>query len=161
MVVPYGEALIHDWYWQGLGRLTAGTSLDCAGAQTNLSFSVSRSVDLYREAGGQTGKLSLWATFHPEMTDVETFADQCLRVRREGIRICAGAVGVPENLESIRRLRQLLPRDMYLWINKMDGMERSYTVSERQEFEKIDPYFSRELAAVEADESRCRNRFFV
>lgn len=161
MVVPYGEALIHDWYWQGLGRLTAGTSLDCAGAQTNLSFSVSRSVDLYREAGGQTGKLSLWATFHPEMTDVETFADQCLRVRREGIRICAGAVGVPENLESIRRLRQLLPRDMYLWINKMDGMERPYTASERQEFEKIDPYFSRELAAVEADESRCRNRFFV
>ena len=35
MVVPYGEALIHDWYWQGLGRRTAGTSLDCAGAQTN------------------------------------------------------------------------------------------------------------------------------
>ena len=40
MVVPYGEALIHSWYWQGLGRLGAGSALDFVGAQTNLSFSV-------------------------------------------------------------------------------------------------------------------------
>ena len=95
MVVPYGEALIHDWYWQGLGRLTAGARLDCAGAQTNLSFSVSRSLDLYRQAGGQAEKLRLWATFHPEMTDVQTFAEQCRKICQAGVSICAGAGGVP------------------------------------------------------------------
>ena len=71
MVTPYGEALIHDWYWQGLGRLASGDSLDCVGAQTNLSFSVRESMEEYRRSGGRTGKLRLWATFHPEMISAE------------------------------------------------------------------------------------------
>ena len=35
MIVPYGEALIHSWYWEGLGRLAALESMDALGAQTN------------------------------------------------------------------------------------------------------------------------------
>ncbi len=161
MVTPYGEALIHDWYWQGLGRLSAAGGMDCVGAQTNLSFPVKESVETYRKAGGMTEKLRLWATFHPEMTSVERFTAQCRRVREEGAALSAGVVGAPENLEVIRRLRKELPEDIYLWVNKMDGARRPYTDQEIQAFSDIDPVFFRELAAVRADVSRCRDRLFV
>ena len=161
MVVPYGEALIHSWYWQGLGRLGAGSALDFVGAQTNLSFSVEQSAEEYKRAGGLTGKLRLWATFHPDMVSVDEFVRQCRRVRDSGISMCAGTVGVPENLKIIRCLRQRLPSDIYLWINKMDGLGRPYTKEEIREFEAIDPFFIRELAAAEPDIRQCRDRLFV
>ncbi len=161
MVVPYGEALIHDWYWQGLGRLGAEPALDFVGAQTNLSFLAEQSVEEYKRAGGLTRKLRLWATFHPDMVSVDEFVRQCQRVRDSGISICAGAVGVPENLKVIRCLRQRLPSDIYLWINKMDGLGRPYTKEEIEEFQAVDPLFVRELAAVEPDVRQCRERLFV
>lgn len=161
MVVPYGEALIHSWYWQGLGRLSAGEEIDCVGAQTNLSFPAEESLEEYRKAGGRPEKLRLWATFHPEMTSVEAFVRQCGKIRREGAGICAGVVGVPENLEIIRRLKQELPEDIYLWVNKMDGLGRPYTEEEIQAFRETDPFFGRELISVEADIGQCRNRIFV
>lgn len=161
MVAPYGEALIHGWYWQGLGRLVSQGGLDCVGAQTNLSFPVRESMEEYRKAGGRGEKLRLWATFHPEMTSTEEFVAQCRRVGREGAALCAGVVGVPENLEIIRRLRQELPEDIYLWVNKMDGLRRPYTDGEIQAFGEIDPMFPRELAVVRADARQCGERLFV
>lgn len=41
MVVPYGEAMIHSWYWEGLAYLSAQAELEAVGIQTNLSFSIS------------------------------------------------------------------------------------------------------------------------
>lgn len=161
MVVPYGEALIHGWYWQGLGRLAAKDEMDCVGAQTNLSFPVEQSLEEYRNAGGQMGKLRLWATFHPEMTDVKTFAERCRELQDTGTLICAGAVGVPGNMEVIWRLRQLLPDGIYLWVNKMDGLGRCYTEEEIRGFRQADPLFDRELVPVEADSRKCAGRLFV
>lgn len=161
MVVPYGEALLHSWYWEGLGRLSASPAIDAVGAQTNLSFSVEPSFSHYEEAGGQLRKLKLWATFHPEMTTVEAFAEKCRRISEKGVALCAGAVGVPKNLELIRRLRGELPEKIYLWINQMDGLGRKYTEDEKKEFLKIDPYFERELLPVTGDVSRCGGRLFV
>ena len=161
MVVPYGEALIHPWYWEGLGALTKLDAIDAAGSQTNLSFSIVRSLEIFEHAGGVREKLRLWATFHPEMTSCGEFAEKCAALRREGILFCAGAVGVPENLEVLQRLREMLPREVYLWINAMDGLGRSYTEDEFQRFSSIDPYFYREIRPVPADESLCRSRLFV
>ncbi len=161
MVVPYGEALIHPWYWEGFGALTKPDAIDAAGAQTNLSFSIVRSLEIFEHAGGVREKLRLWATFHPEMTSCGEFAEKCAALRREGILFCAGAVGVPENLEVLQRLREMLPREVYLWINAMDGLGRSYTEDEFQRFSSIDPYFYREIRPVPADESLCRSRLFV
>lgn len=161
MVAPYGEALIHGWYWQGLGLLSSMDNLDCVGAQTNLSFSAEESLAQYRMAGGRTEKLRLWATFHPEMTSPGSFAQKCRQILKEGVEICAGAVGVPENLEIIRCLRMELPEEIYLWINKMDGLGRSYTEEETKNFQEIDPFFGRELEMAEADERQCQNRIFV
>lgn len=161
MIVPYGEALIHSWYWEGLGRLAALESMDALGAQTNLSFPADRSLDMYQKAGGQKEKLCLWATFHPEMADAERFAQKCQRLVKEGISLCAGTVGVPENLKEIRKLRESLPKEIYLWINKMDGLKRPYTQEEKDAFGEIDPFFERELVPVKAAPGQCQGRIFV
>lgn len=161
MVIPYGEALIHAWYWEGLGRLGAIPGIQATGAQTNLSFSVSESLKCLKEAGGKCEKLYLWATFHPEMVSVEAFSETCRTLLQEGIHLCAGAVGVPKNIRLLQELRAALPGDLYLWINRMDGLRRSYTREETEQFLEIDPYFTRELAEVSADPGQCGNRLFV
>ena len=161
MVVPYGEALIHPWYWEGLAHISACRRTDVVGAQTNASFSIAESLAYFDAYGGVREKLRLWATFHPEMTTVKEFSDRCRELADKGITLCAGAVGVPEHIGLIQKLREELPEDIYLWINKMDGLRRPYTEEEKKAFQKIDPYFSRELVPVLADESKCTERLFV
>ncbi len=161
MVAPYGEALIHPWYWEGFARLSALPQTDAVGAQTNLSFSVHKALEDYVREDGMQRKLRLWATFHPEMTSVEDFTEKCRQICSEGIAICAGAVGVPKNLPLIRLLRRELPEEIYLWVNRMDGMKRAYTPEERNAFLEIDPYFERELLPVPADGAKCHGRLFA
>lgn len=161
MVVPYGEALIHPWYWEGLAAFTASDDFDAAGAQTNLSFSVQDALERFLGAGGKGEKLRLWATFHPEMTSVEAFAEKCIQLTKAGIVLCAGAVGVPEHTALLKKLRQALPRQIYLWINQMDGRKRPYTKQEQSDFLEIDPFFLQELIPVPGDSSHCKGRLFV
>lgn len=161
MVTPYGEALIHPWYWEGLGRLGAMEVMEGVGAQTNLSFPLEESLDIYQSGGGKMEKLRLWATFHPQMIGEEEFAQTCQRLWGMGVCLCVGAVGVVENLDRIKRLRRMLPQEIYLWINRMDGLKRKYTKEEQEAFEGIDPYFGRELETVPADPARCQGRLFV
>lgn len=161
MVVPYGEALIHPWYWEGLARLSALAGGEAVGAQTNLSFPVSESMECFRRNGGDPGKLHLWGTFHPEMVSIEAFCETCRQLLKEHVRLCVGAVGVPENLTCIRKLREELPGGLYLWINRMDGLRRAYTEEETEAFWEIDPYFLRELACVPSDPGMCYGRCFV
>lgn len=161
MVVPYGEAMIHPWYWKGLGILSRLPQTEAIGIQTNLSFSLDDFLTEFLQSGGIPEKLRLWATFHPEMISPEVFAQACQNVRNKGILLSAGAVGVPENLPLLTRLRSLLPPSVCLWINKMDGLKRPYTQAEEQQFTAIDPLFSRELSRVPADKSRCRHRLFI
>ena len=161
MVVPYGEALIHDYYWEGLARLSRMGTMEAVGAQTNLSFDIERQLTIFKENGGRKEKLRVWATFHPEMTTVHLFAEQCRKLLSAGIRVCAGAVGVPENLETLRRLKETLPGGCSLWINRMDGLNRRYTEEEQQAFLRIDPWFYRELHVKKAMPEQCPGRLFV
>lgn len=167
MVVPYGEAMIHSWYWEGLARLSTLTELDAVGIQTNLSFSISDFLDCFESAGGVLEKLRLWATFHPEMTSVPEFSAKCRILAKKGVQICAGSVGVPENLNLLQALKRELQasdkkeQGIYLWVNKMDGLGRSYTQKERAAFVEIDPYFERELVSVSANAALCQGRLFV
>lgn len=161
MVVPYGEALIHSWYWEGFGNLTGTEFIEAVGAQTNLSFSIETSLRIYREAGGQTDKLRLWATFHPEMISVEEFIEKCCHIKEAGIPLSVGAVGNPENLTIIRKLRDRLPEEIYLWLNKMEGLRRFYTEKEKEEFQAIDPFFFRELVPVPGNTNQCKERLFI
>lgn len=161
LVTPYGEALLHPWYWEGLAQLSVLPWTKAVGAQTNLSFPVDASLQLFEKNGGILSKLRLWATFHPQMTTIGQFAQTCRQLAALGIRLCAGAVGVPEHLALLQQLREALPDEVYLWINRMDGLGRDYTAKEKQIFSKIDPYFYRELLPHPADVSQCRLRLFA
>lgn len=161
MVTPYGEALIHPWYWEGLAKISGLSRMEAVGAQTNLGFQISNSFSVFEKSGGNYKKLCLWATFHPEMTTVKEFASKCRKIAAEGVRISAGAVGAPENLKLLRRLRWELPKEIYFWINKMEGMKRSYTDDEIRAFLEMDPYFYRELQPHPSDAEECVERLFI
>ncbi len=160
-IVPYGEALVHSYYWEGLARLSQNPRLDAVGAQSNFSFPAELMISTFCKQGGRLDKLRLWGTFHPEMTSIEQFVQQCLFLSSQGISYCVGAVGVPGQWETIRRLRSLLPSSIYLWINKMDGMKRPYTSSEIEAFLEIDEYFEMELLHHRADASLCGDNWFI
>lgn len=160
-VVPYGEALIHPYYWEGLASLSRNPRLDAVGAQSNLSFPPEQMLSLYQHQGGRLDKLRLWGTFHPEMTTMEHFVSQCEIISKWHVSYCVGAVGNPASQKEILRLRKSLPPAVYLWINKMDGMKRQYTPSEIETFLEIDPYFELELTHHRANEAICRDNRFV
>lgn len=161
LAVPYGEALIYPWYWEGLARISTCLEIDALGAQTNLSFPIADSLGRFLQNGGNLKKLRLWATFHPEMETAKAFARKCSEITEAGASLCAGAVGVPENISLLQALRKTLPRDTYLWINRMDGLKRPYTPEEQAAFLEIDPYFLRELTPIPAVPSKCTGRLFL
>ena len=84
-IVPYGEALIHSYYWEGLARLSCNAHLDAVGAQSNFSFPVKQMLSCFKGQGGDIDKLRLWGTFHPEMTSLEAFVEQCRQLTKQKI----------------------------------------------------------------------------
>lgn len=160
-IAPYGEALIHEYYWKGLAELSALPGIQAAGAQSNFSFPVGEMLSRYEQAGGRVDKLRLWGTFHPEMTTVLEFLEQCRELGDAGILFCVGAVGVPEHLELLRELRAGLGGTVYMWINKMDGMKRKYTDSELRAFFELDANFGLELRNFPANASACSQSVLV
>lgn len=160
-IVPYGEALIHPYYWEGLARLSRNSRIEAVGAQSNLSFPVEEMLAVYKQQGGEISKLRLWGTFHPEMTTVEAFIEQCNVLSKWQVTFCIGVVGVPEQIPYIRKLREVLDSSVYLWVNKMDGLGRSYTESEIEDFTAIDEYFALELKHYIADIRLCKDNIFV
>ena len=160
-VVPYGEALIHEYYWEGLAELSGIKSVQAVGAQSNFSFPVKRMLHIYQTCGGNTHKLRLWGTFHPEMTSVEEFLRQCQVLLEEGISFCVGAVGVPEHVDVLRQLREGLDESVYMWINRMDGLGRNYSEAEKQAFIQMDEYFELELRHFPPDSAACQGAVFV
>lgn len=159
-IVPYGEALIHEYYWVAMGRLSCIPSEEYVGCQTNLSFPVDKMLSVYETSGGVKRKLRLWCTFHPTMTTVETFVMQCKQLEQHDVAFCVGAVGDPDEIVRIQKLREQLPEHVYVWINQMDGRRKSYTEEEIRRFQEIDPYFHLELKHYPADSSKCRKSVF-
>lgn len=159
--VPYGEALIHEYYWQGMAELSAFPHIEAVGAQSNFSFPVKERLRRYRSFGGDVEKLRLWGTFHPEMTSVGDFLGQCGTLAEAGVSFCVGAVGAPEHLDALWELRHGLDPSVYMWINKMDGMGRPYTEGERKSFLEIDKYFKLELRHIRPDRSACASSVLV
>ncbi len=160
-IVPYGEAMIHTYYWEGLARLSNLNKIEAVGAQSNFSFPVEKMLEYYKQQGGRIEKLRLWGTFHPEMTSVDQFVKQCAILSRWNVSYCVGVVGNPSRITEIRKLREQLDSSVYLWINKMNGLRRNYTQEEIAQFQEIDEYFSLELKHHAAAERICGNQIFV
>lgn len=104
---------------------------------------------------------ALWGTFHPQMTSLENFVSQCKKLSEWKVSYCVGAVGVPEQIRDIQKLREKLGTSVYLWINKMDGLGRNYTEEEIKAFIAVDPWFELELKHHPADGKTCGNQVFV
>lgn len=159
-IVPYGEALIHRYYWRALAKLSRLPQIEAVGAQSNFSFAVKEMLGEFEKAGGEKEKLRLWGTFHPEMVSEQDFLIVCHQLKEAGILFCAGAVGVPEHLSQLQRIRKELVPAVYFWINKMDGLGRKYTQEEIQAFSALDPYFPLELRHYRADAAHCGSALF-
>ncbi len=161
LITPYGEALIHSYYWTAIASLTQIPSEELTGCQTNLSFPVEKMLTHFTKCGGHINKLCLWCTFHPLMTGVSEFVKQCSLLSEWGVTFSVGAVGNPRQIDTIKKLRDELPASIYLWINKMDGLNRPYSAKEISAFHSIDPYFSLELKHYKADIKKCSKAFFL
>lgn len=155
LFAPYGEAMIHQHYWNAFSRLSRLKQVTRISCQTNLSFNGGAFLSYLNEEGADLDKVSLWASFHPSMTTAEEFAAKA-ELLAEDIRLCAGMVGDPASVEQMKRLKELLPGDVYFWINQRDGLSRKYTRKEIEVFTDMDPLFPLELKRYSTMNRRCR-----
>lgn len=159
-IVPYGEALIHEYYWHAMAELSQIELLEYIGCQTNFSFPVAKMLRIYEECHGKKEKLRLWCTFHPSMTTVERFVEQCRKLQETGVAFSVGMVGNPAEIPKLLELRRQLPDSIYVWVNKMDGRKENYTAEELEIFKKVDPYFTLQIKHRKADLQKCRRSVF-
>jgi hypothetical protein len=103
--------------------------------QTNLSCSLNWIDQVNRD------RLALWATFHPEWSDLDRFLQKCNQLHDHGIRYSVGVVGFPRFREAITELRQQLPKTVYLWINAVKAELPDLTPDDRDFFQSIDPLY--------------------
>lgn len=152
---PYGEALIHEYYWEAMARLTKVPFVERVGCQTNLSFSIDHMIGKYKEYFGVVKKLRLWCTFHPSMVSAEQFLEQCKKLEQHNILYSVGMVGNPDEIETLKALKKQLSAHIYTWVNKMDGLRRNYTKEEEICFSNIDPLFFLQLKHRKANPMQC------
>lgn len=140
LCTPYGEAFIHDYYQKAISYLSKKTFINKIGIQTNLSLDIKKWLNL----DSNFDKIFIWATYHDSMTNINEFSRKVEELNKYH-KISVGVVGNPEDIEVIKDLRKKLPIDVYMWINKMDGLNRKYTNEEFEFFLSIDPMFINEF----------------
>ncbi|WP_124067243.1 HAD hydrolase family protein [Clostridium sp. E02] len=141
LISPAGEALIYPYYWKGMAMLTCLDGIDAVGAQTNLSFSITKSLKIFQAAGGRMEKLKICAVYHPEMESISRFVRKCNKLFKEEISFSVGVIGIPEHMEIIKELRNKLPNKIYIWVDPVENAKSDYTEDECKAFQKMDSYF--------------------
>ncbi|BDD04345.1 STM4011 family radical SAM protein [Aureibacter tunicatorum] len=135
LFTPWGEALIRKYYQQTMTQLSHMKHVYRVAMQTNLSCH----LEWMHEVNKDT--FALWTTFHPSQTSVDAFLAKCEALLNMGIRFSVGTVGLKEDLETIRLLREKLPTSVYLWVNAYKSGTDYYTQGEIKFIEFIDPLF--------------------
>jgi hydroxymethylpyrimidine pyrophosphatase-like HAD family hydrolase len=164
MLIPYGEGLIHTYYQEAMIRLSLLPQVEGISCQTNLSFQPSPFIKRIQALHATTGKIKLWASFHPEMTETDTFIAKVHQLYYAGIELCAGVVGSRENQDTIVLLRQKLDKRIYLFVNALQGGSELLGRDDLRFFTSIDPFFLFDYKNAKADISRCtggRDTIFV
>lgn len=157
LIAPYGEALIHDYYTHGIAELTKEQHISKIGVQTNLSLDPYKWIDLLKKTSADLNKVVLWCTYHPSMTNLSDFTTK-ITFLSKFINLSVGVVGNPDEILEIKKLRDVLPVNIYLWINSMDGLNRTYTKEEIHQFTSIDPMFMLELTYYPKDNTNFCNK---
>jgi MoaA/NifB/PqqE/SkfB family radical SAM enzyme len=135
LFTPWGEALTRRWYREAIVRLSQMINVSKCAIQTNLACRTEWLMEC------NPARLALWATYHPTQVARADFLARCREVDRLGVRFSVGVVGLRENLEEARALRQELPPHVYLWINAYKRDPIYYTDDDLRRLEQIDPLF--------------------
>lgn len=135
VVTPWGEALVRKWYREAIRNLSHFPHVRSVGAQTNLSGPIDWAQD------ADFGRLYFWAAYHPGQMDRDRFLAKVRRLRKWGVRLSVGMVGVPDHLPEAQQLRAVLPKDVSMWINPQLPRSRPCTAEELEEWSRIDPEF--------------------
>ena len=154
-IIPYGEALIHRYYRKGIIHLAALPQVAGISCQTNLSFSADEWLDEFSATPTLISKIKIWASFHPEMTSVESFVRRLHTLYNAGIQVCAGAVGNPMAKSVLGDLRNALLPDIYLFINAMQGLKSPLSVEDIRFFTQLDNLFEYDLKNASAQWDIC------
>ena len=159
MITPYGEALIHPLYQEFMARISALENVRKIGIQTNFSVDIDEFINILSKNHADFSKLMLWATFHSEYADIENFCNKANSLS-ELISISCGIVANKKNYEEIRKVRENLNANIYLWINAMDKIKNRFSNDEIASLSKIDPMFAYEFYAKRVDYTQVRDDNF-
>lgn len=154
-IIPYGEALIHRYYREGLMRLAALPQVVSISCQTNLSFPARQWLEELKASSTPITKLKVWASFHPEMTTVDQFVLQLHTLSQAGMQVCAGAVGNPTAKTMLSDLRNALSPDIYMFINAMQGLKTPLSREDIEYFCQLDNLFEYDLRNAPAQWENC------
>jgi sulfatase maturation enzyme AslB (radical SAM superfamily) len=135
LFTPWGEALIHRYYQDNLCSLSHLPNVQKVAIQTNLSGD----LDWIPQADPRT--LALWATYHPDWSNLEQFLGKTQALLQQRIQFSVGVVGFPQFRSKIADLRAQLPDRVYLWINAVKKELPNLSVDDRQFFQSIDPFY--------------------
>lgn len=154
-IIPYGEALIHRYYREGIVRLASMPQVTGISCQTNLSFPAHQWLDELRVSSASIGKMKVWASFHPEMSTVDDFVRQLHTLYHAGMNVCAGAVGNPSSKTILNELRNALSPEIYLFINAMQGLRTPLSREDIRFFNQLDNLFEYDLKNASARWEDC------
>ncbi|MDO4792726.1 MAG: STM4011 family radical SAM protein [Filifactor alocis] len=154
MITPYGEVMCHEEYRRKIASFSSLEQLEYVGVQTNLSFEVPSFLEEVRKQGGRLDKIVFWATWHPDFADPEDFAAK-VDLLSGSCKISVGAVATRNNLEEMKRMRKLLKREVYFWLNATDKLRASFKQDEIEKFCEIDPMFSYEFVRNREEFKNC------
>jgi hypothetical protein len=138
-ITPKAEYLVLPYWRDAVARLLALPQVKRVTVQTNLSFDVADFLDRV-----EATKLALWTTYHPtevNASQLEVLHERWELLRHRGVPFSVGIVGTREALPHMQRLRDRLPRDVYLWVNAYKREANYYTAEELTRIRGVDPLF--------------------
>lgn len=158
---PRGESLIFRCYQQALETLSHQAHVKKVVFQTNLSMP----LDWLKNC--DTQKLAFSVSFHPSQIAVDEFMASCRELMDGGVAFSVGVVTDRKYMEAINQLRQALPPEVFIWVNRNRMGSTVISDVERVFYQSIDPFFGftttdhpsmglscamgQEVLAVEAD----------
>ena len=149
LITPWGEALVHRYYREGMVKLSRFPNVYRVSVQTNLGAP----IDDFTAANRDT--LALWTTFHPSQTTLGRFAARCQELDEARIRYSVGMVGLREHFDAIEELRRILRPEVYLWVNAFKQVGGYYQPGEIQRLCATDPYFHWNLSSYQSAGKPC------
>lgn len=153
LFTPYGEAMVQGYYREAMVTLSRLPRVKKVAIQTNASFSLTADHWLDRL---DPGTAAFWLSWHPEQMSRSRFEKQYQALLNKKFAFSCGVVGLKKHFHDIRKLREQLPRSVYLWINAYKRRPDYYSKQEIEQLVCIDPYFKANLFYYPSKGHSCR-----